>query len=230
MENQEQTPETTPETNQAEDKLFNFKKEVERKMGNLEQTNAQLAKLIETMTATAAQAKPVAAADTTNIKRASVFEDEEAYTRSILEEANNIVDKKLSSVQAKQTEQQTLIAALVADFPELNSSDHQLTKSAVETYNKLSDKEKASPIAYKLAVQQAALELGIKPKAKRSQDETDDFVIAGGSGAMSKKPRQNEMDERTLAFAQLMGLDTSKSEVKDRLKKRAARKTYNNWE
>jgi hypothetical protein len=210
------------------EEIKNLKAEMNRKMGNLEQTNAQLLKQLETMLAST---KPAPSPEPK--KNVSVFEDEEGYARRIKEETAAEIRAEMAKEKNAMAKQQTIISSLVTEFPELNQGDSTLTKKAVELYNGMADDEKASPVAYKAAVNQAALELGIKPKSKRSADDSDDYVFSGSGTSepaqRKRKASDSELDPRTEQFAQLVGLELTK-EVKERLTKKHGRKSYSRWE
>jgi rRNA maturation endonuclease Nob1 len=224
MEDNEQgtTPNTDTSANTpAADPLKNLQAEMNRKMSNLEQANAQLLEQLKAMN----QPKKAEAP-----KKVSVWEDEEAYARSIREQTVREVEEKLSKREQENARQQQTIAALMADFPELSQGDHQLTTRAVEIYNSLDEEDKRSPLAYRAAVKDAALELGIKPKSKRQTGSQDDAYTLGGSSSGKPAKKSGDLDNRTAEFAALMGVDISKPEVKERLLKKHGRKSYNSWE
>jgi hypothetical protein len=200
-------------SNQAEDPIKNLKAEMNRK---LENTNAQLQALLAAINT---QNKP---APSEPAKKVSVFEDEEAYAARVVAEAEARIEKKLAKEREQQTKQAQTINQLVMEFPELAQQDHSLTKRAVEIYNSLSDDEKNSPIAYKAAVKEAALELDIKPKAKRSQQrKEDDSFSLGGSSQGSKRPAPaSEVDKVRESLAEAFGIKLT-PEVKERLKSNA---------
>jgi hypothetical protein len=129
--------------------------------------------------------------------------------------------------------QNAMLGQLAADFPELTSTDSALTKRAVEIYNALPEDERTSPMAMKVAVKDAALELGLRPKSKRNASEnTGDGLMPTGGGSAVRKPQggKAELDPVTEGFAAALGLNTSDAKVRERLKKRSERKTWNQFE
>ena len=210
--------EGTPPMQQGGEDIKNLKAEMGRKFDNIA---AQLQAFVE-------QAKPKAPAPEAAPKKPSVFEDEEAYAARIIEEADKRAEQKLARMQEAQARQQQTISSLVAEFPELAHGDHDLTKKAVETFNGMSAEEKAFGGSMKLAVQQAALELGIKPKSKRSDD--DFYGLPGGAPSQTRtKKKDNELDWRTEEFARLVGVNVDDPKVKERLINKHGRKDYTNW-
>lgn len=129
-------------------------------------------------------------------------------------------------------QRQAALSALVQQFPELQDGNADLTKKAVEYYNRLSNEEKMSPNAYKYAVNDAALDLGVVPMSKRQRNDNDDESFTGSSSGNAKRPSQKnkqteeKLDPATLAFAQAIGKDINDPKYIESLKKHASRK---NW-
>jgi hypothetical protein len=216
MENENQGAET-PEVNAtspAEDPIKNLKAEMNRK---LENTNAQLQALLAAING---QNKPAPAAEPS--KKVSVFDDEDAYAARIKAETSAEIKAELAKQQVAQNKQAQVINQLVYDFPELANNDHALTKRAVEIYNSLPDDEKSSPIAYKAAVKEAALDLDIKPKAKRKQSSKEDesFSLGGGNKGTTRPTPPTEVDKVRESLAEAFGIKLT-PEVKERLKTHA---------
>jgi hypothetical protein len=131
-----------------------------------------------------------------------------------------------SQAQAKQT--QTL-SQLVREYPELNDDSNPLTKKAVEIYQSMPEDEKSSPMAYKLAVKEAASELSVKPISKRSQEESDSYSVSGNSGssyspANTRKKKEDDIDQKTLEFAKLLGRPVDDPAYREKLKNLSKRK------
>lgn len=211
-----ETPSTENEsTPPAEDPIKNLKAEMNRK---LENTNAQLQALLAAINT---QNKPAAAPEVA-AKKVSVFDDEDAYAARIKAETAAEIKREFAIQQAQQTKQAQTINQLVADFPELTQQDHALTKRAVEIYNSLSDDEKQSPIAYKAAVKEAALELDLKPKSKRqaSSKENDTFALGGNTAGTKRPAPTSEVDKVRESLAEAFGLKVT-PELKERLKQHA---------
>jgi len=218
-------PNESTGTQTQPDPTQNLKAEFNRKFDNLTNELRNIAARISTPPA---QQQP----QPTKKKLADLaITDEEAFES----EVSSLVETKASKIIAEREERLTktnqILASLTQDFPELTSGDHELTKRAVEIHNSMSPDEKANPaVAYKLAVQNAALELGIRPKSKRSSESGGDFSLSGsGSGQRRSQGGKKDLDPATEQFAQLMGLDTSDPKVRERIKQRANR-AYTKWE
>lgn len=221
--NESQAQVSNTETTQP-DPIQNVKAEMNRKFDNLTNELRSIASKLSTppqQTQTQPQKKKLADLAIT---------DEDAFERELETRVAEKASTIISQHQTAQAKQQAVIGSLVAEFPELSSADHDLTKRAVEIHNTLSDEERANPaVAYKLAVQNAAIELGIRPKSKRTQS-SEDFSLGSSSGPRpGRKPAGSDIDPNTEAFAQMLGLNTSDPKVKERLKARSKRQ-YGKWE
>lgn len=218
----------TPEVDSAApapDEFKNFKAEMGRKLGNLEQTNAQLLAQLQAMNSRPAPAHPAAGEP----KVSDVwFDKPDEAARMIEERTEKRIEAKLAAQQAQAQKQQATLASLVAEFPELNQGDSDLAKRAVEIYNALPEDERATPMAYKVAVKDAALELGVKPKSRRAKSEADDFSLSSSKSA-ARPPKKNEVDPAVEFLAEQFGVKLT-PEVKERVAKNHGRKSYSSWE
>jgi hypothetical protein len=228
MSDESKTPEGVQENTPApEDRLKNIQAEFGRKMGNLEETNRKLAQQLEAITAAL---KPSAPAPSEG-KKVSVFDNEDEFARQIEERAEKRIEEKLTKRQMEQQRYAAVTNQLMSDFPELNDQNTALAKRANEIYMGLSADEKASPLALKAAVADAALELGVKPKSKRNSDSGDDFSLgsSGTSQANKSKRGESKLSQETLELAQLAGLDINDEKQMKRLEERAKRKNWKHY-
>jgi hypothetical protein len=219
-------------TSESGESLTNVKAEFSRKLSNIEQkysnlesTNAQLLATLQAMSAPKA-------APTSKLEDVWFDKPSEAAAR-IKNEAKNEALQEIRSEQAAAARNNQTLSQLVSEFPELSDGNHDLTKKAVEIYSAMSPEDKTSPLAYKAAVREAASELAIMPKSKRRED--DDFSISGGGSSSvrgeSRPSRQGGgIDKATEEFARLVGVDIDDPKVKERIKSKHNRRTYNKWE
>ena len=210
----------------AEDPIKNLKAEFGRKMDSFEQTQQALLAQLEKMNKPAPATKPTKKESNLD----SVwFDKPEAAAEEIVSRAEARIDKKIADNAAITIKQQNVMAELVGAFPELSQGNHELTQAAVRVYNAMSDDEKQSPIAYKAAVKEAALDLGYKPMSKRTEEEQE-FSLRGGSRSRSSDSRKSEkLSPETEEFARLMGVDVDKKEVRERLINKHGRKNYTRY-
>lgn len=143
--------------------------------------------------------------------------------------------KETSSVVNTNNQRQSQLAALVQNYPELQDGSSELTKKAVDMYNKLSESEKMSPNAYKYAVQDAASELGVLAMSKRKQTQNDDgedsYTMDSSNYQSNKRPskqaKSDKLDDATLAFAEAIGRPVNDPKYIESLKKYNTRKNWN---
>jgi flagellar biosynthesis/type III secretory pathway chaperone len=218
------------ENTQAADPIKNVKEEFSRKLSNTDSKIDQLAKQNEALIAQLAaisstKAAPQAAAAKTEDLSDLMYSDPQRYAQVIEERAEARIMGKLNDMNTANQKQTSVMAGIMSDYPELGDADHQLTKKAVEIFAALDESDKKSPISYKLAAQQAAMELGVKPKSKRT--ESDDYSIMSSSSSSSsrKKSKKSEISPVTQNFAEIMGMDMSDEGLKQRLAERSGR----NW-
>jgi hypothetical protein len=210
------------------DEIKNLKAEMNRKLGNLEQTNAQLINMMQSL------AKPAPAATTQSKKLGDVlFDNPDEAARLIKEEAKAELREELNKANQVQTRTQSTIASLVSEFPELGDSNSEFSKRAVAIYHSYAPEDQANPISLKAAVKEAALEMNVKPKSKRNAESDDSFALGGGSGGEtrpSRRSREQELDPATIEFARHLGQNVDDPKYMERLKKSAKRRNWSRYE
>lgn len=201
--------------------LGNIKAEFNRKLSNLEASNAQLQQQLASMLQAT---KPAATTTTAKLEDVWFDKPEQAAAR-IKAEAKDEMRAEIQAQNQAAAKTNATIGALMQDFPELNDANNELTRKAVEIYGSFSAEDKSSPVAYRAAVREAAMELGIKPASKRKTETDDETFSLGGNSAPAPKAAigKGKVDAATLEFARIMGLDTSNPKVKENLTKRAGR-------
>lgn len=214
------------------DPVHNVKQEFNRKLGNveekmsrLEQTNAALLQQLQGLVAP--KQEPTAPSKTIN----DVWLDNPEAAADMVASA---AEARVMSRLTAQAQESNTIAQLASEFPELTDNNSALTKRAIEVYGSFSKEDKKSPVAYKAAVREAAMELGIVSSSKREQYEDDVSVKGSGSNKARQeqggKRRTAEIDADTAEFARLVGVNIDDPKVKERIKSRHSRRTYNRWE
>jgi len=214
------------ETPADDTRIKNLQSEMNRKTQNLDAKLADINAQLQQLSLLGNQVRQQQAPVQEEIPDAML--DPRAYAKYIKDEAVRETRGMLESQQKQQTE----VAGLVNMFPELGDSASELTQVAIANYNNMSALEKSAPGAYKLAVQSAALDLGIVPKNKRQAakpvgDESDDIGARGNADNRQAAPKGKvKLDANTLAFAKLLGKDTSDPKYIERLTKAAGRKSW----
>ena len=225
---------------QEQDLFKNLKSEFNRKQEN---TNQQLAALADQLSnlnnMIRANVQPQQPARPVNTKAPDPLTEPEAYTEYMAARTDAIVSSKLATEQRKQSE----LTNLAINYPELHDANSDLTKAAIKAFSSLPEEERISPMAYRLAVQSAAADLGILPSNKRgnSKSNNDDNSSTGEPPFMSnsqggkgntgnnnnRKPK--DIDPKTLEFARLLGRDVSDPKVLEGLKKSSSRKNWSKY-
>lgn len=224
----------------APDPITNLKGEFNRKLGNMEQQMAAMKQSTDALLASVqASQKREAPAPAANDVDAQIekdwFDNPARAAATLTEKVTKQVTQQVASMNDETTRRSGVIAELVDQFPELKSQDHDLTKRAVEIYNSLSKEEQRSPISYKAAVSQAALEQGVAPKSKRQiQEEAEDFTLNGNGSSTVRQDRNRakggKLDQATSDFARLMGVNIDDEKVKERIKNNHGRKSWSRYE
>lgn len=216
-----------------QDEIKNLKAEFSRKMTNIEQTSAALKATQEALLAEVTKlVKPASSKPETENLSELMYRDPDGYAKRVLEQAERAADARFNQAAQAQSKQNQLISSIAKEYPEITNGDHELTLLAIEKFNGMDAAEKNSTAAYRAAVNEAAAELGIKPKSKRPKADPEDEYVGGSSSGSSERRTQrknNKLDPRTEEFAQLVGIDTSKPEVKERLTNNHGRDTYLKW-
>lgn len=161
------------------------------------------------------------------------YKDPKAYARKVEERAEARAMQRVDAALSNQSRQQAILSQLGSEYPELNDASSDLTIKAVENFKRMTPEERSAPGAYKIAVRDAAADLGVLPKAKRkvTSSETPEFSSGSTSTqAGSQRSSSKKLDGNTLVFAKLIGLNTEDPKVVENLKKRAQRTNWKKYE
>lgn len=223
------------------DPIKNLKSEMNRKLAGMNETNARLAQQNEQLNAkidlllnTVNQPKqePISQEDMETLR----YTNPDKYVDIKMKEVESKVDQKLSQVEQSNAAKQQTLSQLAADYPEISDSNSALYKRALEMGKNYPANFVSSPEGIRLIIREAAAELGVLPTKSRKavsneetiEDEGEDMseFIGGGSGA-NKPPsgpkKKETLDPKTLAVAELMGLNINDPKVVERLKQRTKR-------
>lgn len=220
-------------TPQNEDRVANLQAEFARKFDN---QAAEVKKLADANALLASQLKQVAPkpkAEPTELPLDQLFyTDPDAHAAKIEARALAKFEAAQSAKEAAQTRMSGVINSLGRDYPEFNDPDADLTKKTLEIFGKMEESEKRDPKAIRIAALEAAQELGVKPKSKRTDEES--FSFGGNNGGnrptSSSQQKNGKLDPRTEDLAALVGLDYRDPKVSERLKARAKRSNYRNYQ
>lgn len=232
----------TPEQGTSAPELTNVKAEFNRKIDNvgsklasLEESNKALMAHIQALSQAGNAAQN--SANKGNLKE-KWFDAPEEAAEMLAGDIENRISKKIEARDALIVKQNQTLSKLVSDYPELSNSEHEMTKRAVEIYNAMPKDEQSNPAGYKAAVREAASELGIVVKSKRSDDidaDSDNFSISGGNNTRSsvrnRKGGSGAVDPAAEELARLFGLDIDNDKaLKERIRTNHGRKSWNKWE
>lgn len=220
------------------DPIKNIKAEMERKFSNItKQLQTQNEQLMQAITQVATPKKaPQKEAEVSEDLVDLMYSDPGAYARRIAEMATSAATKQVSAQVNRSNEVNTTLQRMVSEYPELNDQGSEMYQKAIEIYNTLSEDEKQSASGVKLAIREAAADLGVVPVSKRRRSEDDDFNFGGNvsdnKGSANNKRKQRDevkVSEDTLAFAQLLGRNIDDPKVKAGLEKASKRKDYGRY-
>jgi len=159
-----------------------------------------------------------------------LYSDPAAFKRKLREDITKEVAGTISTQQAahqqKQNELSGAVAKLNSEYPELSNASSDLAKKAVEINNSLDASLQGTAAGARLAILQAASELGVSAKSKRPKGNDDDFTLSGGSGGGKPRKSEGKVGDMTLEFAKLLGVDTEDKKTVERLNKYSKR---DNW-
>lgn len=219
---------TPPTGDGAADPLKNIKAEFDRK---LEAQTASISKLTETTQALLQQLQtaPKHGADNKNLPPPNpkkkfgerIYEDPDGAAADLGDEIENRIVSKLQKAGEANAKEQQIVATLRSDYPELWDVNSDLAQKAIEMFQKLPADERI-PAMYRVCVKDAADELSILPAKKRPKGH-DDFTLGqgrGGAGEGQGAGKAGQLDERTIAFAKAVGMDTDDPKVIESLKSR----------
>ncbi len=159
------------------------------------------------------------------------YKDPKGYARVVRDQATRDAARMVDARMNTQNQTNMIMGQLVSEYPELGDQSSELSVRAVQLYNQLPANEKADPRSYKIAVRDAAAELGVQVKSKRIKSDDDAFTLAGNAGKSPRQPKKDDgIDARTLEFAKLIGVDINDPKKLARLKERSNRKNWGKFE
>jgi hypothetical protein len=213
----------------APDPIKNLKAEFGRKFENInEQLKAQNDELRRTLEAiVAGQSKPAASAD----DDVDPVLDPKAYAQRIKEETKREVMTEVTRKSELQAATQSEIMRIQGMYPEFSQNGSEATKLALQKFQSLPSSLKGTPEGAKMVMLEVAAEMGLTPASRRKKAEEDEYVSGGASGATSsaRQKKSGSVDNKTLAFAELLGMDISDEKVRKNLEERGKRDKWGSW-
>lgn len=211
---------STSASGTTENPVDNLKAEFSRKMSNLDANFAAIAQKLETLTTKVAPVHQESKPDLATL----AVTDPIAYAEAIAAEADRRAALREQASRQIQDQNSKVINNIVSDFPEVNQVGHPLYDKVQEMMGKMSPEEKNNSSHWRAMVLEAAMDVGLKPRSKRSkEDRNEDFSLGGGYSGSSRAAAKPKLSGDALQFATLLGLDTKDPKVIKRLEERSQR-------
>lgn len=121
---------------------------------------------------------------------------------------------------------------LVRQYPELSNPNSEFSKIILDEYNKLGADQQKDDTHISTLVYRKAAELGLKPSQFRDDtDESFSLGSEGGTEVRNRKRRENQgnIDSEMEQWADLVGIDLSDKDQKEKLSRFAKRKNWNKF-
>ena len=148
--------------------------------------------------------------------------DPKALASKVLKKTDEVVSQAL----ARERELNSTIYSLTQDYPEI-SSDAAMRKAVIEAHNQVPEALRGTAAGYEMAVLKATSKAGLVPKSMRKDIKVDEDISAGGGSSRSERSKSKKaVTDKMIAFAQLLGRDTSDPKVLKGLEEAANRDTY----
>jgi hypothetical protein len=200
--------------------------EFQRKIDGLAEINQRLATQLETM-----NKKPAApAAKEESLDDILYNKGAEALAQVVEQRAEKRIEKRLAQAAEAQSAKTSTINQLYNEFPELADSEHPLTKASLERYGKMSATEQADPKSLRLAALETAMEMDVKPRSKRGDDDSFAMPASTGQPTSRRRNTSDKLDPAMLEFAERCGLNVRDPKVVENIKKRAARQNWDRYQ
>ena len=229
----------------GEDRLKNLQSEYSRKLANMNDQiaaqNQQLAE-IANMIASSRQPAPSQAPAGKALKDL-VYDDPDAFVEQVVTRAARVADeaagRRIDSVVQTNTAAQTAIAEVQSRYPEFMQPNSEVAKRAVEIAQGQAKELKGTAHGAKMAMLEAASELGLVPVSKRAparEGEGDDFSLSGqangsrGSGRPRSRDPKSEISDTAKHLAELLGVDLNDPKRLEGLEKASKRKSWNRYQ
>lgn len=161
----------------------------------------------------------------------------EEFRKAVIEEVKNLVPglvKEGVSKGINDYDTRNLTRSeLVRQYPELADPKSGFSKLILDEYNKLGADQQKDDNHISALVYRKAAELGLKPSQFRenADDETFSLGSEGGPEVRNRKRRENQgnIDPEMEQWAELVGIDLSDKDQKEKLERFAKRKNWNKF-
>jgi len=162
--------------------------------------------------------------------------DLDPYDPGFAQKVAKRAEQAASRVMSEQNEKNRVVGELMSRYPDLQDMNSDLHKKTAALYDQMP--KTASNM--ELATLKAASELGVSPMSKNRKptvhgDDDDTFVMPSSRNRDSNNQqsdrdnKKGKLSEKSLAIAQLMGLDIEDKVQVARIEKRAQRKVWSKY-
>lgn len=195
-------------------------KTLQAELGNL---NKRIEAQEKKASAPAPKVRPPVVEDPEEDLGAELLVNPEKAVKKITDKVRREVEGSMSTQSKAKDNFFAKFTELTEQYPELNNASSDLHVRAKELLASSTDKE-WDVNALESSVFRAVTEKGVLPMKHRKvseDDGADDYLGSGGSGASNtKRPSRNDkLDPKTKAFAELLGMDIKNPKVIEGLTK-----------
>ena len=222
-----------------EEMLKNTRAEFSRKLGNVESrlndTTAALQAMLNQLNESRSSGSSQPAKRPT---KDLLFDNPEEYAEQITQEAVRQATQVVTRQQEANNMTQAAIADVSSRYPEFAQAGSEAAALAVQKANALPKNLKGTAEGARLVMLEAAAELGLVPVSKRTQQRasSSDSEPVGGSGRSSSQQQRQvdskkpKVDAKTLAFAELLGIDIKDPKRLEGLEKASSREFHKKYQ
>ncbi len=192
--------------------------------------NRQLQAILDNVTAAASYRQQPASSPPQKPLKDMLLDEPDQFVEQIeqraAERASRVIEQKVQASQATQN----VVMEMQSKFPEFSQSGSEAARLAFEKASTLPKGLQGTPEGIRMAMQDAAIELGLVVASKRkTATSNDDFSVSNSSSQGRQAARGNKKEEvadATLEFARLLGVPINDPKRIAGLKK-ASKRT--NW-
>lgn len=228
---EQQQEEQNQEAPKQEDLMHNLKKEFQRKQSNLEEKQAETQRQLEAILAEVQ--KSMAPKEQKQDMKDLIYSSPDDYARIVREEAVKEATEAVNRQYQASAAVTSAVNSLQAQYPEFAQDGSEAAKLAVEKASKLPAKLKGTAEGARLVMLETAAELGLVSASRRKTPVQQEEPVSGSrsstTSSQARKP-SGKIDDKTKAFAELLGMDFNDPKQVGLLEKASTRKNWNKYE
>jgi hypothetical protein len=228
---------TTEGEGEQPDPIKNIKAEFNRKLSSLDERFSQTSEQLQQMMQLLQQQKPTGTSEPTKSAKDLLYDDPDRFVAEVEQRAVSKAQEKVQrEMQATQAAQNAVLE-MQSRYPEFAQPGSEATQLAMEKAKSLPAHLRNTPEGARLVLMEAASELGLVPASKRKAQQTqNDEPVASSrsssssSGAARKSQQKPKVSDKTLAVAQLLGIDITDEKRLQGLEKAATREKWTKYQ